>query len=1007
LFVLLFITFLFGVLTVEGLGSAITLDFTFEKDILYSESNPVYDSSFNLRNQTVFTDNYPATYSFESIPIGDYPDGWVNGSGYGTNVQVIQEFNGHDKVLNLSDYTNIGRANIRVDVDSIVSETIEFWLARNNLDTGKSIAVLYMYEDVDNMVYVRWNEDDISSYDGSWHSIALGFTSVNKWDHYKLELDDYNNRFEIYINGVTKGFFNFRTNSTIKYNKIYFQTYNSHQDYEVYVDALGLYSDKTKYTNEWFDLSGEGGDYPLGITWDGDSFWVCDDTIAEVSQYSSAGVYTGEHFDTSSQDIYPMGLTWDGAYFWVVGSNTDEVYQYTSAGVYTTIHFDVGAQDGMPVGITWDGDSFWVAGSITDEVYQYNSTGSYTGVHFDVSSAGDHPSDITWDGEYLWVLGYNDQEVYQYTIEGVYTGVHFDVIDTDIAQEGIVWVDGYFWLTGLGNVKAYEYKYVEFPYTIGDNMIPVIETYEGVYEPDKWDFYYEGEFDRFDNGDDNPNGWLDVETSGDDVNCKPESIVEILVDSGETNGLKKDDFSISELDKLNVSFGFNILAFSPVLTTRIDMLIYSYDSTELVQVYLDEDGDIGYHDGSSYIVLDTGLTVDDVDYRIELYMDYEIDLCFMSYYADSVFIDKFMFPFQTLNKEGLDEIHFLGVADTSGLQIYLDYIGVYNDNNPLTTEFALMGFDVTKESMWYFDTHNLVSIDVLGDEVITYLESNASIGAPGFSPETLISKRNYNGSVIINLYDYEYDSYWGYSYINLGFLSFLFYNQFEVNSLNIEGVKLVEGINEYPLEFSYNNILTNESYFYVDSSNRLQFNLIANDDNLEHIQAIFDIENIATENRSIHFYSNINGNSKGFFALDYESATSSTIEFPYSAKSTNIILAQTEYIKSFTILITDNNLDNDDACEGYITNVRLIYYPDLATTITSLNLLSIIVPLIILIAPPMTLQKKFGSKVILPMFILMAIVCVVSKLIPVWLFFVIAFASIGFIVLKEKIGVEM
>ncbi|TET57867.1 MAG: hypothetical protein E3J52_09625 [Promethearchaeota archaeon] len=555
--------------------------------------------------------------------------------------------------------------------------------------------------------------------------------------------------------------------------------------------------------------------------------------------------------------------------------------------------------------------------------------------------------------------------------------------------------------------EVYKYQYVEMPYNIGDNMIPLIETNESVYEPDRWEFYYEGEFDHFDNGDDNPNGWLDVETSGDDVNCLYESIVEILVDSGETNGLKKDDFAISDIDKLNVSFGFNILAFSPVLTTRIDMLIYSYDSTELVQVYLDEDGEIGYHDGSNYVVLDDGLTVDDVNYRIELYMDYEIDLCFMGYYADNVFIDDFTFSFQTLSKEGLDEIKFLGVTDTSGLQIYLDYIGVYVNGTSITSEFATMGFDITKVEIWYFDKHNLVSIDILGDEIITYLESNASIGAPGFSPETLISKRNYNGSILINLYDYEYDSYWGYNYINEGFLSFLFYNQLEIYRLNVEGVKLVEGVNEYSLEFSYSNILTNESYFYVDSNNRLQFNLIANDNNLEHIQAIFNINNVATENRSIYFYSNINGNSKGYFALDYESATSSTIEFPYSARATNVILTQTEYIKSFTILITDNDLDDDDTCEGYITNIRLIYYPDLTTTITSLNLLAIIVPLIILIAPPMALQKKFGNKVILPMFILMAIICVATQLIPVWLFFVIAFASIGFIVLKDKVEVKV
>ena len=109
----------------------------------------------------------------------------------------------------------------------------------------------------------------------------------------------------------------------------------------------------------------------MGITWDGTDFWIVSDNTDEVYKYTSAGVYTGVHFDVG--DTYPVGITWDGTDFWIVDYTNKEVYKYTSAGVYTGVHFDVGTEDTSMWGITWDGTYFWIVGMVNDEVFQYGN----------------------------------------------------------------------------------------------------------------------------------------------------------------------------------------------------------------------------------------------------------------------------------------------------------------------------------------------------------------------------------------------------------------------------------------------------------------------------------------------------------------------------------------------------------------------------------------------------------------------------------------------------------
>jgi len=897
-----------GVFSVKGL-SAETLDFAFENDNFYNSTNPVYDSSYNVRNQTSFTGNYPATYSFENDDIGSVPNNWVDISGTGCEGIVIDSFVGHDKVLQLN-ATGSGNIDIYTEISKGVNTVIEFWMAKTSI-SGKRFEI-WLYEGNSRKVAIRFDNDDITYWDGTLHTIILNVIDANVFFHCKIELNDTANTFGFYLNGVFIG-----------------EDYDYENPSVVGVDEITIMGLSGGFC--YFDA--------IGYSWEGDNYLESIDYSA--GSYSSGAISDTYYNDSNSLVVDSQSLMFEEMLL-------DLNFMQDVIGLF----------------------DLYITCSLNPDI------------DFSLID-GNNDVIVESDTDVLFLNSYNFTEITELTLRVVDTIVPFTIsID-------------------------YLLNFNESSYNIGDNIVPLVDANEGVYTPDKYDFYYEGEFDHFDNGDDDPNGWDDVEMDGDDVNCLYSSIVEILADSGETNGLEKDDFSIENIGMLNTTFGFNVLDSAiPTLTTRIDMLIYSYDSTELVQVYIDEEGEIGYHDGSNYIVLDDGLTVEDVDYDINVYIDYEIDLCIMGYSADGVFIDDFMFPLQTTGKEGLSKIRFTGVTDLDGLEIWLDYIGVYVNGSSITTEFATMGIDVCGENTWIFDDNNLVSIDIVGNHIITYLFSNASIGAPGFAPETLIASRDYNGTITVNLYDYLYDSYWGYYYIAEGLLSFLFYNQIELNALSIDGAKLTEGTNEYFLEFDYGSVLTNESYFWVDSNHKLQFSLVANDDNTEYIQASFDINDVASENRSIRFSSNINGNAQGYFSVDYTDSTDSLLELPYYATTTVIILPQTRFIDEFTILITDNDLTDSTTCTGYIFNPKLIYYPDLQVSVDTLSLLAILVPLIVMIVPPIAMYKKLGSVAILPTFLLMALVCVATGLIPVWMFFIIALSSVGFIVMKKEMGDE-
>ena len=370
---LLILTSIVGIFSLNGL-SAETLDFTFEKDVLYSENNPVYDDDFNIRNQTQFTGHYPATYSFENeVGLFGKEISYID-NDTPNHSAIVNVINGHNEVL--SYYDDDGASAIRHDLDVFIDAgRFELWWCSNDVSINNMR--IQLREGSNIIYYLRFVAGFIQSDDGATNLIT---TYDNIW--YNLGIEFFiNNTVNIYINGgLALDGDCFTLNDTVGIDNIVFYMYSNDNTVFSYYDAIGS-------------------------SWD--------------------EAYTGESFDVSSQDIHSGGITWDGEYFWMVGDEHDKLYKYDSDGVYTGINFDI--NEDLMSAIEWDGEYFWMVGYYNLRVYKYNSSGIYMGINFEIDSETLYPNGITWDGEYFWISDSWTDRIYKYDSDGVYTGFSFDV----------------------------------------------------------------------------------------------------------------------------------------------------------------------------------------------------------------------------------------------------------------------------------------------------------------------------------------------------------------------------------------------------------------------------------------------------------------------------------------------------------------------------------------------------------------------------------------------------
>lgn len=529
-------------------------------------------------------------------------------------------------------------------------------------------------------------------------------------------------------------------------------------------------------------------------------------------------------------------------------------------------------------------------------------------------------------------------------------------------------------------------------YNVNDNIVPIIDYSNSNQEINKCEFAYnittiepnKTEYPTINNE------WIETDFDNEHIKTGIESEGEISIDylNDHTHqfGIEKE-FNYNNNGIYNVSLT-TYMANLYLDTKGFNFNIYTYDDTLLVRLRIALDNPITkvyYYDGSSYVYL---YSVDDGYFNDLIFNIYIDSFCILELIEVSESINTYYFPKLT-NKIGINTIEFIGdVLASSTMDIYIKSIGFYiNGSSYLPHDLSSLTINTNIDN-WNDDIHNLFYITANGTFSLS-VEYDEVIEAIIF-PLTFFN----NEMKVFHYVESEiFQGSQPYTFL------ILTNTTYQINTIQVSQVILTEDTNEYFMEFEFEGINANESYFYV-SSNRLYFTLnVISNDTLEYIRANFNVENVYSSDRSISFHSDFNGDSLGIFGLDYLGGKSRFFLFPNYPAYKNVILHQGKTLDNFSITITDNNYNETYGIStGYIYNIKLIYVPDIEVTLLTTTLIRMLIPLMIILIPTIAIYIEFGKDLVIPMLILMSLICYVTNLIPIEVFFIIMLSCGVFIV---------
>ena len=190
---------------------------------------------------------YPGTYNFKDDADGAEPEGWVSNNDADCTTTVIASFNGHRKVLQLSDENNGGNCDIDLDFgDPLADDVHEFWFTKDSIINDEMWVTFN--EGGTRLFIIRFDNNDIYYYDGAWQTFKLNHIVANTWIHVKIVPDDSANTFDGYIDGVLEvNNGSYENNTTVGIEKITIITINADTDYKCYIDAWGTPTRDTAY----------------------------------------------------------------------------------------------------------------------------------------------------------------------------------------------------------------------------------------------------------------------------------------------------------------------------------------------------------------------------------------------------------------------------------------------------------------------------------------------------------------------------------------------------------------------------------------------------------------------------------------------------------------------------------------------------------------------------------------------------------------------------------------
>ena len=446
----------------------------------------------------------------------------------------------------------------------------------------------------------------------------------------------------------------------------------------------------------------------------------------------------------------------------------------------------------------------------------------------------------------------------------------------------------------------------------------------------------------------------------------------------------------------------------------------SFNASDFIKFkFNDSNQDFMIYNESSY-AYESKFTYDqDIMYFIDIYMNFYDKILIYDITSDTDNLyEVYHLDYYNNGIYGVDNITINSICfeleNLSSMTFDVYSIGIYEKGNSLIDfnnnyEFGLMYYLLSES--WNSDTHNLLTIDCLNDYEL-YVYTSYSMFLNGYR---LRERKNQTNLEIINLQDSFDNNYPKFIYYN-PYLTFqLFGNFTNPYEIEIEGIRLIDNYGNYVYgNYYYNNSNPKDNWFYA-IDNKLHYNF-NNSDNvgLETMRISFNINDILLSNESLFSFSSyITNDYLGkIYLCSYHTIEIFNISNSESVKNTHLNLTDYEHFTLREILIEiQANSSSYNLSKGYIQNLDI--YPEKAlfydfepieylfSTFLE-KMIETIIPLLFFIIPSILIKTRYGSKAVIPIWILMTFVFLIVGFIPFWICFVM-FLGIGLMfVNKEK-----
>lgn len=545
-------------------------------------------------------------------------------------------------------------------------------------------------------------------------------------------------------------------------------------------------------------------------------------------------------------------------------------------------------------------------------------------------------------------------------------------------------------------IDAIGYSWDSF-YNLGDNFFPIPET-NNTYEVDKWEFFNKESGELSEHGDTDIPFWTekDSPTISKGIYNDFDDEVGVYCASGDTTheGIERD-FQVEWANVIYVNFS---VLYGSVLTESYtiyhDYNIYSYDDTLICQLRSKKITTnpfyLYYYNGATYVEL----------FELNTLKQYFFSLMI---YNQSVYLNvtgeysgNWLLPKLDTSKEGLGEIevenYLSGSAMMNAMGVIIDSIAVYTENESLSDDYGNWIYDpiVNDFSSYY---HSYIELNASGWFSLGIFQSG--IISDDFSYFNIQEAEDFTFANYIGIPEVE---------VSNGRIALTSrYSNSTLYSINIYGIDMTDGTNEYPLELDFNNINTNESYFYIEDS-KLKWTIYFNDSNLESINAYIDINNIPSEDYTIYYSSEKDGIGTGYIEPYFFSTYSYNYSIPSTYYQLGYSLASEGQLDSISIHITDLDIYNNGTGSGYISNIRLAWVGSYAINFSSISyLIQALAGLIGILVPSFIISIYAKRKDLFPpLFILFSAIMLFMGIIPLYVFVLIAIGMGGYIIARNS-----